>query len=187
MEMFHQDLKPGNILIDHQGTVKLIDFGSTRVTGMEEITSKIDKRVPQGTLDYAAPECLNGAASTAASDLYSLGIILYKMLTGKLPYGERDRPDQKKRLCYQSARRYNPGVPVWVDKALEKAVHPLSTKRHTTLSEFQYDLSHPNPALKEISELPLLERNPQLFWQYLSALLLLLNMLLLFLLASPNA
>jgi len=183
--MFHQDLKPGNILIDNHGTVKLIDFGSTRVTGMAEIASAVDHNTPQGTLDYAAPECLRGAASNQTSDLYSLGVILYEMLTGKLPYGERDRLDQKRRLHYRSARRYNPQLPVWVDRALEKAVHPLASKRYTTLSEFQYDLSHPNPVFRENSELPLLERNPLLFWQYLSALLL-LNMLLLFLIGTPD-
>lgn len=185
-EMFHQDLKPGNILIDNHGIVKLIDFGSTRVTGMEEIASELDHSTPQGTLDYAAPECLSGAASTPASDLYSLGVILYEMLTKQLPYGERDRPDQKKRLHYRSARRYNPDIPVWVDRALEKALHPLPSKRYTTLSEFQYDLNHPNPAFKDISEMPLLERNPLLLWQLLSALLLLLNLLLLFLLGTPD-
>ena len=181
-EMYHQDLKPGNILIDNHGIVKLIDFGSTRVTGMEEITSELDHSTPQGTLDYAAPECLSGAVSTPASDLYSLGVILYEMLTKQLPYGERDRLDQKRRLRYQSARHHNPEIPVWVDSALERAVHPLPSKRYTSLSEFQYDLNHPNPAFKDISELPLLERNPLLFWQSLSVLLLLFNLLMLFLL-----
>ena len=186
MEMFHQDLKPGNILIDKHGTIKLIDFGSTRVTGMEEIASELDHSTPQGTLDYTAPECFSGAASTQASDLYSLGVILYEMLTKKLPYGERDRPLPRKRLLYRPARSYNPELPVWVDRALEKAVHPLPSKRYTTLSEFQYDLTHPNPEFRDITELPLLERNPLRFWQYLSALLLLLNMVLIFLLGSPD-
>ena len=72
-----------------------------------------------------------------------------------------------------------------MDRALEKAVHPLPSKRYTTLSEFQYDLTHPNPEFRDITELPLLERNPLRFWQYLSALLLLLNMAL-FLLGSPD-
>ncbi len=184
MEMFHQDLKPGNILIDLHGTVKLIDFGSTRVAGMEEIRSELDHSAAQGTLDYAAPECLRGEACTQASDLYSLGVVLYEMLTRKLPYGENDRPSQRKRLRYRPARRYNPELPVWVDAALEKAVHPLASRRYTTLSEFQYDLSHPNPAFKEASDLPLLERNPLLFWQFLSGLLLLLNLVLFFLLAN---
>ncbi len=128
MEMFHQDLKPDNILIDSHGTVKLIDFGSTRVAGMEEIESEIDHSAPQGTLDYAAPECLRGESCTHASDLYSLGVILYEMLTGKLPYGESDSPHLKQRLNYRPARRYNPEIPAWVDAALERAVQPACFK-----------------------------------------------------------
>ena len=185
MEMFHQDLKPDNILIDSHGTVKLIDFGSTRVAGMEEIESEIDHSTPQGTLDYAAPECLRGESCTHASDLYSLGVILYEMLTGKLPYGESDSPHLKQRLNYRPARRYNPEIPAWVDAALERAVHPLASKRHKTLSELQHDLAHPNPIYREQAELPLLERNPLLFWQTLAGLLLLINLLLLYLQIKP--
>ena len=60
-----------------------------------------------------------------------------------------------------------------------------ATPREATLSEFQYDLSHPNPAFKKASELPLLERNPLKFWQMLSGGLLLLNLILLYLLGRP--
>lgn len=185
LEMFHQDLKPDNILIDHHGTVKLIDFGSTRAAGRDEIASRIDRTTPRGTLDYAAPECLRGEPCGPASDLYSVGVILYEMLTGKLPYGESDVPHPKRELNYRSARRCNPDIPTWVDAALEKAVHPQVSKRYATLSEFQYDLSHPNPAFKEASEMPLLERNPLKFWQLLCGGLLLLNLILLYLLGRP--
>ncbi|RLJ16339.1 protein kinase [bacterium endosymbiont of Escarpia laminata] len=180
MEMFHQDLKPDNILIDNHGTVKLIDFGSIRVAGMDEIDSEIDHTAPQGTLDYAAPECLRGEACTHASDLYSVGVILYEMLTKKLPYGESDAPNPKKRLNYRPARHYNPEIPTWVDGALEKAVHPQPAKRYQSLSEFQYDLEHPNPAFGNLAQLPLLERNPLRFWQILCGLLFLLNLFLIF-------
>jgi hypothetical protein len=72
-----------------------------------------------------------------------------------------------------------------VDAALERAVHPLASKRHETLSELQHDLAHPNPIYREQAELPLLERNPLLFWQTLAGLLLLINLLLLYLLIKP--
>lgn len=183
-EMYHQQLKPGNILIDKHGTIKLIYFGSTRVTGLQEIERGIEQSMPQGTLDYAAPECLNGTAANQASDLYSLGVILYELLTGKLPYGER--ADQFKRMRYRSARHYRPELPVWVDRTLEKASHPQPSKRYTTLSEFYYDLNHPNAAFKGMAKTPLLERNPLLFWQYLAALLLLVNLLMLWLLGGPE-
>jgi serine/threonine protein phosphatase PrpC len=171
LEMIHQDLKPENILIDSHGTVKLIDFGSTRVAGMEEIASDIEHASPEGTLDYAAPECLRGEACSKASDIYSLGVIVYEMLTGKLPYGESDTPRLRRNLIYRPARRHNSDIPTWIDGALERAVHPVAGRRYDTLSEFQHDLSHPNPDFRNPEELPLLERNPLLFWQTLSGLL----------------
>jgi len=92
LEMFHQDLKPDNILIDHQGIVKLIDFGSTRIAGLGEIDDGLDHNLPQGTMNYAAPEVLRGEACNKRSDLYSLGVLVYELLTGRLPYGETDSP-----------------------------------------------------------------------------------------------
>jgi len=184
MEMIHQDLKPDNILIDSHGTVKLIDFGSTRIAGLEEINSRIDRASPQGTLSYAAPECLRGERCSFASDLYSLGTILYEMLTKRLPYGESDTPQLKKQRHYTPARRYNPEIPMWVDAALEKAVHPDPAKRYDSLSEFQYDLCHPNKNFKDPSERPLLERNPLRFWQGLAAIFFLSNLVLIYLLSE---
>jgi len=96
MEMVHQDLKPDNILIDKHGTIKLIDFGSTRIAGLEEMNNSGERVIPQGTRNYAAPECLRGKRCSFSSDLFSFGTILYEILTGKLPYGESDRPQLRK-------------------------------------------------------------------------------------------
>jgi len=152
---------------------------------MDEITSQVDRTAPQGTLDYAAPECLRGEPCTHASDLYSVGVILYEMLTRRLPYGESDSPHPKRNLSYRSAPCYNPEIPTWVDGALKKAVHPQASKRYAALSELLHDLRHPNPVFQEAAELPLLERDPLRFWQILSGVLLLLNLILLYLLGNP--
>ncbi len=184
LEMVHQDLKPDNILIDKHGTIKLIDFGSTRIAGLEEIHNNSGKVTPQGTLNYAAPECLRGERCSFASDLFSLGTILYEMLTSKLPYGESDTPQLRKHLTYTSARIYNQEIPTWVDAALEKAVHPNPARRYDTLSEFLQDLKRPSPNFIDPSELPLLERNPVRFWQTVSVIMVLLNLLLAYLLIS---
>lgn len=85
-EMLHQDLRPANIMIDATGTVKIIDFGSTRVAGVAE-ASPAGAEAILGTAQYTAPEYLLGEGGTPRSDLYSLGVIAYEMLTGRLPYG----------------------------------------------------------------------------------------------------
>ncbi len=180
LEMVHLDLKPENILIDAQDVLKLIDFGSTRVAGTREIASRIEDHV-EGTVDYTAPECIDGDYSNR-SDIFSLGVIAYELLTGKLPYGHSERPRPASKLHYIPARQYNDKLQPWVDGALRKAVHPNPAKRYETMSEFLYDLSHPNPAFSEDAQRPLVERNPLAFWKGLSALLALGNLVLLYLL-----
>ncbi len=184
LEMTHLDLKPENILIDRNETLKIIDFGSTRVAGTAEIASSYEKNTPQATIDYGAPECFEGQCSNR-SDIYSLGVIAYELLTGHLPYGEHDsQRAARRRRDYIPASRWNGHIQPWVDGALRKAVHPDPSKRYETLSEFLFDLSKPNPAFLTATSQPLLERNPLAFWKGLSALLLAANLVLLYLLAT---
>ena len=79
-------------------------------------------------------------------------------------------------------REHDPTLPVWVDGALAKAVKPDPRNRYPALSEFSYDLAHPNPQFAAAS-LPLAERNPLGFWRGLALILLLTNLLLLYLLS----
>ncbi len=180
MEMIHQDLKPDNMLINKNGILKIIDFGSTRIAGVQEIGSKLDRTTPLGTINYTAPEYLSGETGSNRSDIFSLAIIAYEMLTGKLPYGDNEKPLPAGKMRYQSACRHNPAIPAWVDGALRKATHPNPTKRYELLSEFLYDMTHPNSALVISENKPLLERQPQLFWQVLATLLLLSNLITLY-------
>ncbi len=180
MEMLHLDLKPDNVIVDGKGLLKIIDLGSVRVAGTAEIAARFDDDVPQGTADYMAPEVLEGVY-TRQADIYSLGVIAYELLTGHLPYGEADHPRQIARRRYRSAREFNPQLAVWVDGALRRAVHPDPRKRYDTLSEFLYDLSHPNPRYVERELRPLIERNPVGFWKALAGLLAAADLLLLYL------
>ncbi|HEX5055220.1 MAG TPA: bifunctional protein-serine/threonine kinase/phosphatase [Gammaproteobacteria bacterium] len=173
MEMLHQDLRPANIMIDKTGTVKIIDFGSTRVAGIEEIIGA--ERNPLGTAQYTAPEYFLGEEGTIRSDLFSLGVIAYQMLSGRLPYGARvararTRSAQHK-LKYDSLLNDDRDIPAWVDGVIGKAVHPDPLKRYGELSEFIYDLRHPNKEFVSIRSRPLLERNPVRFWQGVSFVL----------------
>ncbi|MBO6851328.1 MAG: bifunctional protein-serine/threonine kinase/phosphatase [Marinobacter sp.] len=177
LEMVHQDLKPENVLLDAHGTVTLIDFGATRVAGLQEIDGHDETTHPRGAALYSAPETFLGEAGSWSADLFSLGVIAYQMLTGRLPY-EADVPKlsdrrQLRKLGYRPARLYRHDVPAWVDDAIERAVHPEPHKRYPALSEFLFDLRHPNPGWRSRHRPPLIERHPVVFWQGVSAVLLL--------------
>lgn len=180
LEMIHQDLKPENILIDRHGTIKIIDFGSAKIAGIEEIVSPLKRDNLLGTRNYTAPEYLQGYPASNRSDIFSLGVLSYEMLTGKLPYGSEITPRNIRRVRYQPARAINPEIPAWMDAALQKAVHTDPMRRHALLSEFIHDLSQPNEALLKDALPPLLERNPVAFWRGLAIVSLILNAILFF-------
>ncbi len=175
LEMLHQDLRPANIMIDTTGTVKIIDFGSTRVAGIAEIATPITRHELQGTAQYSAPEYFLGEPGTTRSDLFSLGVITYQMLSGKLPYGAevakaKTRAGQNK-LVYKTVLSDDRAIPAWIDDVLKKAVQPNPLKRYEELSEFTYDLRRPSQAFLNKARPPLLERDPALFWKGVSFIL----------------
>lgn len=166
-EMTHGDLRPENVIIGRTGRVRLLDFGSSTVPGLDELGPAPDPG-PLGTAQYSAPELLLGAPPTPAADICSLGLIAYHMLTGRLPYGAapaRARtPAALRRLRYRPATDGRPALPAWVDGALRKAVHPAPSRRYEAAADFIQDLRAPNPALVARS-VPLAERDPVLFWK----------------------
>lgn len=181
MEMIHQDLKPENIVINDDGTVKIIDFGSVKIAGLEEVASPIDDPGLLGTVGYAAPEYLLDQAVSSRADIYSLGVIAYEMLTGKHPYGKGFANKRTIGTClYVPIEKHIPNVPFWIDGALAKAVNCDHRLRYDTLSEFLVDLSRPNPLFTGEKAEPLLQRDPVTFWKGLSLLLFLACVLLLF-------
>ena len=172
LEMLHQDLRPANIMIDSTGTVKIIDFGSTRVAGISEITTPIGQHALQGTAQYSAPEYFLGESGTPRSDMFALGVITYQMLSGKLPYGAevakaKTRAGQNK-LTYKTVLSDDREIPAWIDDVLKKTVQPNPFKRYEDLSEFTYDLRHPNKEFLNKTRAPLLERDPAFFWKGVS-------------------
>jgi serine/threonine protein phosphatase PrpC len=175
LEMLHQDLRPQNVMIDRTGTAKIIDFGSTRVAGISENASPLPQGELLGTVQYMAPEYLLGEGGDVRSDLYSLGVIAYQMLSGRLPYGAeaaraRTRAAQRQ-LRYTSVLADDREIPAWIDEVLRKAVHPDPNRRYVELSEFVYDLRHPIPSYLSRTRAPLLERNPVAFWRGVALIL----------------
>jgi len=178
LEMLHQDIRPENIMIDATGTVKLIDFGSASVAGVCEMAPDAPAATLAGAALYAAPEYFLGAPGTVQSDVFSLGVLTYQLLTGHLPYDVRipqakSRAAQRK-LAYTPARDHDARIPAWVDEALRKAVHIDPDQRYQDAAEFTFDLHHPNRAALKSTRLPLVERSPVTFWKAVAFALLLL-------------
>jgi len=183
LEMLHQDLKPENIMLTAQGEIKIIDFGSTKIAGIAEIQTPLERIALLGTKNYTAPEYLLGLPGSNRSDIFSLGVITYELLTGKLPYGKHlenaDTQSKQSKLIYQSSCAHNPMIPSWIDRAIAKAVNPNPKLRYELLSEFVQDLNMPNARFMQESHVPLIEKDPLKFWKWLSFLLGLSNLALL--------
>ena len=181
-DMVHQDLKPENIMINRDGRVKLLDFGTVMIAGTDEIASPLDKSVPQGSVNYVAPEYLMGEVGSFRSDLFSLAVITYEMITGELPFDEpavkRVSLDNYGELDYIPANRRRHDLPLWIEGCLRKALQPNPAYRYDAFSEFLQDFTHPNPQLEaHIRRQPLLQKNPLRFWKVLCAVLVVLNLL----------
>lgn len=183
-DMLHRDLRPENVMIDRDGTVKLIDLADVDVAGLAEGRCGPAHTIPPGTLQYMAPECLLGRAAGVEADLFSLAAITYQMLCGQLPYGlsaARVRtPQDLRKLRYVPLRHFRPELPAWLDEVLGKALHPTPAKRQAVVSEFARDLSVPGASFLRSQRTPLVERDPVLFWKCLSVLLAVLVVALVF-------
>ncbi|USD67044.1 bifunctional protein-serine/threonine kinase/phosphatase [Vibrio sp. SCSIO 43136] len=169
-QMIHQDLRPNNVMIDANGSVKIIDYGAVHVAGIGEIKGR-SFAIP-GTAQFSAPEYFIGELATQQADVFSLGALTYFLLTQKLPYGAQLSNCHNKqalaKLKYQSVRTFRPDIPQWVDYALKKATHLETGKRYQEVSEFVYDFTHESSQAKPMNALPLIERDPVKFWQVLS-------------------
>lgn len=182
-EMLHQDLRPENIIIDASGTAKIIDFGAAHIFGIEEYSTTATEQV-LGTLQYAAPEYFLGYAGTERSDIYSLGVITYQMLCGRLPYGTQvsgaRNHRQQRRLAYRSLLKDRSSLPPWIDTTLAKAVSINPAQRFDDISEFIHALRFPNPDWSETRFDPLLNRDPEFFWKMTSLILAIAFIIILF-------
>ena len=176
LELVHRDLKPDNIMIDAFGQIKLIDYGTVLVASLSENQDAIEETVPQGSLNYIAPETLLHLEATHKSDLFSLGVIAYQLLSGELPFKPMKRAEvtfkSYTQWRYRSIKQFRPDLPIWLDLSLQQATQADPKDRYRAFSEFNRDIDKPNiTAVEEYKTQPILQRNPILFWQGVSFLL----------------
>jgi serine/threonine protein kinase len=141
----HRDLKPENIMVGPDDQVKLIDFGIAANAGSRRLTfAKLTEAM--GTPDYISPEQVKGKRGDARSDVYSLGIMFYEMLTGKVPFtGPNPFVIMNERLLNNPIppREANPAISPELQEIIYRALERDPNKRYPNAHEFALDLEHP--------------------------------------------
>ena len=138
--IIHRDVKPQNIIISTDGKVKVTDFGIARAASSNTISSNV-----MGSVHYSSPEQVRGGYSDEKSDIYSLGITMYEMITGKVPFeGETTVAIAIKHLQDEMVppREYTPDIPYSLEQIILKCTQKSVDKRYASMSEVIADLKH---------------------------------------------
>jgi len=140
-QVMHRDVKPSNILVDESGNVKLLDFGTARLVDATAEAAITKTGVFAFTPEYASPEQVRGEPLTFASDLYSAGVLLYRLLTGRLPYAVAERSPAAVAQAIARAQPEPSSLDAPLDAIVSKALSKNPAGRYETAAEMDADLA----------------------------------------------
>ena len=167
--IIHRDIKPDNVILEAGLSPRLLDLGVVRRPGLEDFPSE---NIP-GTTAYMAPEMFEGEAGNAATDIYALGVTLFRTFTGAYPYGNSDATSAPTLQRPRELSTLRPDLPAWLQAALGRAIAADPAERFADMAEFASELEAgplhtPTPTRRPLT---LYERQPVRFWQVVAGLL----------------
>ncbi len=167
--IIHRDIKPDNVILEGGGSLKLIDLGVVRVPGLEEFPPE---NIP-GTAAYMAPEIFAGEPGNEATDIYALGITMFRAFTGEFPYGNVDATTPPRRSRATDLSTLRPDLPAWLEAALARAIAVDPANRFDDMVEFALvmEAGPARPPTGIRRPRTLYERAPLQVWQGIAALL----------------
>ena len=139
--IIHRDIKPQNVMIKNDGSIKLGDFGIALVNDAPHLTQK---DIVIGSVHYMAPEIAEGRSATVQSDIYSLGITFFELLTGKLPFTDTSAVNiAMKHISEQfpSVKKYNPDVDKKVERIISKSCSKDVKSRYASMADLRRELN----------------------------------------------
>lgn len=145
----HLDVKPGNLLARPTGERVLIDFGLSHHEQLPDLMQE-EFRLPHGTAPYMAPEQILGVRSDPASDLFSLGVLMYYFATGELPFGDPQTLSGLKRRLWRDPvppGKLRPDIPPWLQETILRCLEVDPARRHPTAAQLAFDLKSPETVI----------------------------------------
>ncbi|WP_338445500.1 protein kinase [Pelagerythrobacter marensis] len=167
LEIVHRDIKPENCILTADG-LKLIDLGVARLPRVEDFRGD---EIP-GTPGYMAPEQFDGHGGDAQTDIFALGVTLYRLFSGAWPFGEQEAFQRPRFATPAPPSRHRPEIPSWLDDAILTAIAPQREARFDDAVGLLRRLEGGGAVPRAIPRhVPLAERDPVRFWQVVSAAL----------------
>jgi serine/threonine protein kinase len=151
MGIIHRDIKPANMMLTETGSIKVMDFGIARVLGTDRMT-KVGHLI--GTVEYMSPEQVRGEETDARSDIYSLGILLYEMLTGRVPFTSTSEYELMRCQIEDAPtppRTFAPHIPLPIEQAIMRSLAKRREARYQSASEFRAMLLQTTGSLADSS------------------------------------